>query len=385
MVHFLEKLYYRFIQFAFVLYIFVGVLFPGDYMGIKTGIFLILFLLSGKAIFLEILKRENAFLTFFTVCFPTVLIFHSFVLGNDLSEIMTSCYFLYTLSIIYIADYYDFDFEKYFICAITVLASMTIVFAVLDFSGIFTISDLMMLVGSVEDFTKIFGKLTADEGNVSYYKIYFRASALIVFLLFYSISKKKYFLILLAQSSLLLAGTRACMIFPVICLLIWFLYSNRKLTYKSLCIYGFIGISLFIFFVFIWNDFFTAFFLSDASQYSDTIRRGHIESLITLWEENPFMIIFGSGMGSYFYTSGFGEFTNKIEWYFLDTFRQMGFFLFFIYSIFIIWPYTFKNLQSHKLFAYSSFLMIAATNPILGSSIGVMAFAYLYINKSISK
>ena len=66
---------------------------------------------------------------------------------------------------------------------------------------------------------------------------------------------------------------------------------------------------------------------------SDLVRHGHIRGLIEVFQNNPILLLIGTGIGSTFYSYGVMQYVSSIEIPYLDLFRQMGFVLFIIYMI----------------------------------------------------
>lgn len=62
-------------------------------------------------------------------------------------------------------------------------------------------------------------------------------------------------------------------------------------------------------------DVFFDYFINALTGKSETtiVRIQHFESIVKLFQDNPFYLIFGQGLGTTFYTTGFGYFTDNVE------------------------------------------------------------------------
>lgn len=112
---------------------------------------------------------------------------------------------------------------------------------------------------------------------------------------------------------------------------------------------------------------------------SDLVRLGHIRGLIEVFQNNPIFLLIGTGIGSSFYSYGVLQYVSSIEIPYLDLFRQMGFILFTIYMMFIMYPLKKIYRQKHYLFMYVCYLLIAATNPLLFNSTFYLIYIYIFI------
>ena len=213
-----------------------------------------------------------------------------------------------------------------------------------------------------------------------YYKIFFKTSPLFVLLLFKQVDDAGYFMSLITMIALIISGTRANVLFPVLFVLIFALF-HVKNKYKDIkyILFIFIFVTLMLFL----NDLIMIFketFISKGA-ISNTIRLGHIQGIKELFVNKPWIILFGSGMGSEFYSYGIMSLSSSIEWSYVDLLRQMGIFFFMIFMFFVLAPFVFiKKIAIYKKYSYLTYLFIAATNPFLFSSTSYLVFIYMYIS-----
>ena len=103
---------------------------------------------------------------------------------------------------------------------------------------------------------------------------------------------------------------------------------------------------------------------------------------------DPKTLLFGQGLGSYFYSSGFGTETSITELTYLEFIRNFGLIIAIIYYGLLLYPIrklrnqTFKEMH-FLILAYVAYLMICVSNPLLVSSSGMLVLA-IVISKVFS-
>ena len=285
------------------------------------------------------------------------------------------------LSLLLVVKYYEVDINKYILNSMLFLMIITIMIAVFDFAGIISIVDLFSMLPSNIDVHELFGMVGANDENVTYYKLYFRTSPLLALLLFYFIEKKKYTLATLCEISLILAGTRACVVFPLFFLILYVLKNNFKLNIKKLSCIFLLLLVLVLIVVYNYDFFYDLIVMNRFAQASNMVRAGHFESWKEIYLYSPEIMIYGQGIGSYFFSKGAGQYIDEFEWFFLDYIRQMGVGIFLIYFLLIIGPFFLHFNSLAKKMGWLTLLLIASTNPILSGSSGAIALIFMY-NKS---
>lgn len=194
--------------------------------------------------------------------------------------------------------------------------------------------------------------------------------------------KKNFILFAIMALALFFSGTRANMLsvfFIIASLMIIRIRGGalgRLISIFSLFIFCFLA--LFILLV----------FMSEKTESSNMVKYGHLVSYLDLFDSNPDILLWGQGIGSLFYSSGFGEIVPQTEWSYIEIVRYAGLIggLFIIciyyYPLFIL--YKKRNTLQYALpfgMGYIFYLGIAGTNPLLISSTGMLALliAYSYV------
>lgn len=359
------------------IFVFITIIFPADIFNLKKIILFIIFLINYKVILFSIVQSRNYVVTFFGLLFPTLLILYSTLLTQNLFLSISRSYSSYIFLLVFVVIVYKIDFERIMLGPIKIIMLLTIFLAFLDIIGVYSINDSIFRNNVMYGLELGYMGKSAD--YPLYYKIFFKTSPLIVFYLFKNFYQSNYFLSIIAIISLLLSGTRANFLFPLLMLLFYFLFSKRKSNLNKILLVTIIVVAL----LFVASPFLDFMYniLVTKSTVSNTIRQGHIEGLVELVKNNPWYIFSGTGMGSEFFSFAYNSYVSSIEWTFLDLWRQMGLILFLMFITFIIIPLFYRNnTDNYQKYAYLSFLLIASTNPLLFNSTSYVVYIYMYTN-----
>lgn len=362
-------------EFLISIFVIVSVIFPGDLFNIKKIIFLVILLFNLRLITNSVFKRENTLFTFFGLVFPTSLILYSTILTNDILISFSRSFAPYIFLLIFVIKYYKIDYEKILLRSISLIMIITLSIVIMDISNLTNANS-----GFFRDIFYLYdiGIMGKSETYSFYYKVFMKTSPLLVFLLFKKFSQGKYIPALFTIMALVLSGTRANAILPIFFLMIYYIFfvDNKFKIIK----YGLVVTSMA--FILIFHSNIIAAFnevLIIKGEQSNLVRVGHIVGIQDLIYSNPLIIIFGSGMGSDFFSHGSNSFTSSIEWSYIDLWRQMGFIFFSIFITFLLLPFFYKNKTgNYKKIAYITYLIIAGTNPLLFSSTGYLAYLYMF-------
>lgn len=364
----------RFNEFLFAFFVTINVIFPGDIYSLKKILFFVILLINLPSFLSALRRKEYRFVVFFGLIFPLTLIVYSTILTGNLWVSFTRSFAAFLFLLLVVIREKNMDIERIVLNAIKLIVIFTIGVVLLDVVRVIDInvSWIRTLVYGYD--MGIMGKSPAYP---LFYKVFFKTSPLVVFLLFRSIYKSDYLWFILSILTLVLSGTRANALFTMFFMALFYLfYGNRKwIRTKYLTI--FTGISTVVLFI----TFFISIFIGviiDRGVTSDVIRAGHIQGLVELVYKQPWVLFFGSGMGSFFYSYGVHEMVSSIEWSFLDLWRQMGLVFFSLYLLFILIPVFKRSISPYKRFAYMTYLFIAATNPLLFSSTFYLAIYIIY-------
>lgn len=363
-------------EFLISAFVFVSVVFPGDIYSLKKILFFAICIVNTKLIVSSLANKKNDLLAFFSFVFPTILFLYSAMITGDIVLSFSRSFAAYMLLIIFVVKGYGLDFEKILLKSIKLIITATILLVLLDLIGIIDVNtgffrnEIMYGYG--------LGLMGKSPFYPFYYKIFFRTSPLIVLFLFKKFNDSKYFSVLLALAALIVSGTRANVLFPIFFIVAFYMFSTKNKS--KLIKYTFIAIAIISVVFFAGNllEVFNEAFIVKG-EASDTVRQGHIEGIKDLVNNDPWIILRGSGMGSEFYSYGSDSYVSSIEWSYIDLWRQMGLLFFFLFLVFVFRPlFYWHEVGKYKKYAYVTYLCIAATNPLLFSSTSYLVFIYMY-------
>jgi hypothetical protein len=221
--------------------------------------------------------------------------------------------------------------------------------------------------------------VSRDPLGIGVGSFYYKTSAVLVlsygyYLARYLFHKKtwhSFLLTLLFFSALLLSGARANIIATALISIVIMTLKIRR----SIGLYpAYIAALVFILAI---GGLYTKKFLNP-QETSNTVKLGHFESYIALFEEHPLYFAFGQGVNTSFYSSGFEKMTTITELSYFELIRQFGLCIFAIQCFLLIAPIYllakrhFPDKDSYLIPSYIGYIFIAGTNPLLVSSTGLL-------------
>ena len=184
---------------------------------------------------------------------------------------------------------------------------------------------------------------------------------------------------LILGTALFFSGTRADM------LSVFFVFTFFWIRQRGSEVFGKTLTYLLIFIFLLFALYLVTVFLSEKGEHSNAIKFGHLMSYYDLFVAHPDILLFGQGIGSLFYSAGFGEMVPQTEWTYVELVRYFGVLgALFIIGIFfypLYFLYKHKEEIQYALpfgLGYFLYLCIAGTNPLLISSTGMLALVVGY-------
>ncbi len=316
-------------------------------------------------------------LFFFYFCI--IMILYSFFAGIFSGlKVDDHFYFGFAKSffVFFILSFFSYrEFEKPFFISLILLIILSLliyVYAVYDYRSVAKlITYLFHDVGNA-----LIGKRTYGDWTI--FMVYYKTISLVILLIGYLLSKKSYTLAFLSIIALFVSGTRANMFAALsIPAVYFFLNANKKM--KIILGIGFVCGGVIIILPFISNV------LLSPTEASNSVKIGHFNSYMNLFESFPSFFIFGSGAGTSFYSTGNNKFDLNTELVLFDIIRYVGiFFTLFFYTFLLLPLRRMIKLDKTIAFSYFMYILVATTNPLLISSTGFLAisFGYLYAYKN---
>ncbi len=263
---------------------------------------------------------------------------------------------------------------------LTLLSGVIVVMAILTRNDP-GLTQFLWLIGDASG-TFMIGERTY--GGLSYSYVYYHTAPLLVLSLAYftyrSVTSKSWArylnaaLLLVNLVAMLFSGTRNDIIFGLVTPLVVFLWysgKNKRLTLFAVLLMGAAIAGTY------GSDIIQAVF--DPENESNAIKLAHLRDYFVMFSD-PKTLLFGQGLGSYFYSSGFGTETSITELSYFEFIRNFGLIIAIVYYGLLLYPIAMLRnrifSESHYLIlAYLCYLVICVANPLLVSSSGMLVLA----------
>jgi hypothetical protein len=318
----------------------------------------------------------------FSLVLPLTSILSYFVRGGGAGAYDGFVYlkgFLFvTLAIVLVAE--DLDAIRLLSIVLTLLSCAIITMVVVTYTFP-EVRDSLWLVGVNSGAFALSERSYAD---LSYSYVYFHASPLLVLSVAYfahrtimSSSRARVsnlVFLLVNLIGMVCSGTRNNLIFGLLTpllVLVWYSSKRQRLAFLTLVLAGVAVASTY------GSDIVQAMF--DPMDVSNDIKLTHLHDYMRLFSDRT-TLLFGQGLGSYFYSSGFGTATSITELTYFEFIRNFGLILAMVYFGLLLYPLTklretvFRE-GHYLLLAYGCYLVICISNPLLISSNGMLVLA----------
>ena len=350
----------------------------------------------------------------FTLCLITTLLFNfsnKKLTFNKELLIYTLCFIsipFFSICVYFLRDG-SYPYEGFSLFKSFILILLTFVFYINKINFIKPLSQILTLLSLVIIFTYVFIFVQVDyyydlytwgnkyglinigereySGDLTYFSVFYVTSPMIIVSLAYYFDKflkssdntKSFYLIIVIINffGMILAGTRNNIIMAIFTpIIIYFLIKRKGYLFKTLIIF-----SIFFLLLSISNYLFIIF---DPSEFSNNIKLNLIKDYINIFSD-PLNLIFGQGLGSYYFweAKSLNYFITELTY--IEIIRNFGLILglFMIYLMFYPLSFYFqeymKSERSVKI-AYFLYLIMAFTNPIYFSSLGIFILSIILAN-----
>lgn len=182
---------------------------------------------------------------------------------------------------------------------------------------------------------------------------------------------------LLILHAYLISGTRSTMLLPFFLFGVIGFYHLRNVKYFKYIMYPLIAVSAVAFLAVL------IMLMMEKGEASNRVKYAHLISYWDLFSSHPEYLLFGQGPGAQFYSKGFLHVTGKTEWTYLELIRNYGLFCLPILYVFyrpllFLWKNWKVSLTYSLFWTYLAYLLIAGTNPLLLTSIGMTSLLTVY-------
>ena len=322
-------------------------------------------------------KKENTYLFFYAIIYPAITTIISVLIGDSsISGALSYGYVWIFLLLIPAIVALNIDIKKPFIFATTGVALIIDFIFLADILGIVSIysNPLIQFFAGMNEMQ--WGKgLLATFG----YSIFYKSSPLIIFTFGYMLYNKKYAWAGVLFLSFLASGTRANLLIGMFLLAAIPLLCTANKPSKKIVI----GLIIFGAALFILPNLIDRLTALNQLKYgrSEEIKIQTIYSIFDHLNAAPYRYIFGSGVGSYFYSAGRNAYVDVVEVSFFDYFRQVGVIGFSLFLTFLVRPmkWLYRN-EKWVLLCLLGYLVVAFTNPLLVTSTSFMAYVLVFSN-----
>lgn len=359
----------------FYVFLFNTIFIPNDTFNLKIISFGMLLVLNCGMILCTKTKLDRAIVCFGAVLTTYNILFSALMTRNFIANLMRG-YPGYILLLYPVIKRDIPNFFKVFMNMLKLLAVVTVVMAVLDFTNILEMYDNSLLVWYNHSANAMVGK--GDELPLGY-MIFFKTSPLLFVCLLDCLKNRKYIFVIITAVAIFLSGTRANIIMTLIAVVVYFcfLHPKRKVRYWAIILTGLAAVIILIDGRVI--EFFADMF--ERKGVSDAIRTGHLDGIFAYWKASPLRMFIGSGYSAEFYSFGTNEMTSNIELSYWNLLRQVGLIPFCLMMIMYLYPivYLLKRKSGHAyVLAYIIYLIISYTNPFLYSSTGILMLLFMF-------
>lgn len=224
-------------------------------------------------------------------------------------------------------------------------------------------------------------------GDFTLLMMFYKTSPLLVFPLAYYLHRVlilndrsnlvfQLIVLLAISTTLFLSGTRANILSMGLILLFYMLYYAYKNSKPLALLIVFIYALLF----FYGANKLAEIFLN-SSEVSNQVKLGHLFSYIEHFSNHIDILLFGQGIGSTMYTTGLHSTVGVTELTYFELVRVWGLPVSIVFGIILLIP-IYNEIKSrsfsHLFIAYTAYLFIAGTNPLLLSSTGMLVLVYVF-------
>ena len=349
------------------------ILFPADKINIKEILLMLSIIIYAPAILRDVQSKGNTLLLFYGVVFPVICICYSIAVeATPIGNALSYGYVWLFLFLIPVIVSLRTNVINIFIIGTLIVALIINFIYLADVFGVISIyrNPLVLFLYNMREIQ--YGKgIAATFG----YSIFYKSCPLILISLGYSIKNRRYLLTAVYALSMIACGTRANFYASIVMIVLILLFAEEKKSKRFIAIVLCVGVAV----VFAPTIFFRMQALNTIKVNSDNIKILGIQSVFEHMNANPLRYVFGSGVGSFFYSSGRNAYVDVIEASYFDYFRQVGIFGFTLFLCFIIRPMKWLlNNEKWLLFAYMAYLAVAYSNPLLVTSTSFVVYIMIY-------
>lgn len=339
-------------------------------------------------VFLSILKYRNRISKYYII--PIVFIFiliYSTLSANILGENVNVeyQYFIYKGVVVWLLLMWINRFH--FVECLTIPLIILSILTIMLLYALFVLLQGAFLAENLKEIGLLYMYGWREFIGIEFACVFFKTTPLfiIVFsiytykILFLKRNVQIFIIWLLFLIPLLFAGTRACILSSLSIIALFLLLKMRR-TYAGKSMSNILLLCFCVGGLYLLN-----MLLQDEGDRSVDIKMGHLSSYINLFQEKPYILFSGQGVGSIFYSTGRAEYTYLTEWSYMELLRNFGvlgavlILTIYLYPLHLLFKKRNERIYAIPLFwGYLFYLLIAGTNPLLLGSTGYLAMLVVY-------
>ena len=310
------------------------------------------------------------------ILYPAAIIISSAIMTGNVSAAASGGYPAVLIVLVILINEDQIPYEKLLMVLLQLMVLATLALIAMDAVGIYSVNAPNIIRNAFYGFDM--GLMGKSPEYAAFYKVFFKASPLMIMLLPYCFRNRKYLMACLTLLALVFSGTRANILVGMVvflfgCIDIW---SSGEKNYKLRLLVFVLAIAAIVMVIPTAVEMVGNMMNAAGSVSSDAVRSGQLGSFLQVFSR-PGYFLFGMGFGSEFYDAGRMAFSADSEISYLDLIRKIGFLMFLPLLLFILNPFRWK-MGTHTKLAYLGYLLSAFTNPLLFSSTAYVLYIYLY-------
>lgn len=180
-------------------------------------------------------------------------------------------------------------------------------------------------------------------------------------------------LVVVIVVAIICSASRGLIVMAVVALFVLFFYQKRWDVRLILLLVAIPLLAFVLEYLVVQTSFF------NPGEQSNSTKIGHVLSFLEVadWK----MLVFGNGLGSYFYTQGYGRLVSQTEITLLDSIRYVGVPLTTVLFVSFLFPrskyISSKSMSSNRLIMFM-YLLVSLSNPVLFNSFGFFVILWYW-------
>lgn len=375
------------VSFLFFVLVFNVLLLPNDTFNIKMMSLFLLLCISVVNIRIEYKYELLIFLC--GLILPVITIMMSIIETGEIYGNISYGYVGTILLLYFSIKRYKVDLVRIFIICATILAIVEFLVFILNITNVVNLFSNPIALWFEKTNNALMGE--GLEHTVFGSLFYIKSASVLLILEAYSISKKNYFLLIITCIGLFCTGTRANVFLMIFVLVIFFIKMIDNIQLKILSMFILlIGVMYVLFGTTVLNGIEEIFVRKSGD---DSIRNGHLISLISYWRTHFPEFLMGAGYTGRFFSSGVNEYVSQIELSYLNILFQIGIFWSIPFYALLVYPFLKikkMNESSYKIeqaliMGYFCYLLVCVVDPFLYNSTGIFVILLTYVGVCLRK